>query len=366
VEINDENIGKFFQEQLKDVEVQPDAAVWNAVQQKSGISSGLTTLSKVALFIAAAAVVLSSYYLLNDKKENVEPLSQIEAPIKQEIIAEVVKPTIPEQTESIQEIEKTNNQEPIVEVKKSPEVKAQTTLGGLELCNDTAIDGKTEIVKKVEPKTGIHPIIIQKEKKAVITTVNEFQSPHIDNNEAIVESEIENDTQIVLEQNSDTSGIAFSPNKTVCFGEDAVLEVYNGDSYEWVNGANTASIKVSPVEQSSYWVIVRDKYGNEKKHSFTVYIDKECTAVFVPSAFTPNGDGVNDAFKAEGLGVRDFEMVIINREGQIIFESHNIENAWDGTWRNAKMKAQVYFYQISYIDAKGNKHKKRGQVTLIK
>ena len=172
--------------------------------------------------------------------------------------------------------------------------------------------------------------------------------------------------ELVQTRDADTAHITFSENPTICFGEDALLRVIGGRFYDWSTGATTASLKVSPVEQSDYWVLVRDEFGNEIKHTFTVYIDRECTSVYAPSAFTPNGDGMNDNFKAEGVGIQSFKMVIFNREGQIVFESSNIDDAWDGTYRNAIQQSQVFFYRIQYVDAKGNTQNKQGQVTLIR
>jgi gliding motility-associated-like protein len=370
MKINDENIGKFFQDQLKDVEVQPDAAVWSNIKQQSGISSGLSSLAKAALFVLGTAIVVSSYFLWQQStdQQNVEskPLAIEQSEVQPNKTEKSTQIVSQPQSENKQQSHDTKTQ--IADNSENETLKAGSNKEAVSPNNNKrSAESTTQSITKIEPKSAT-PII--KAKPKVLTPEEEIYQPHYiafgtDNQEAEMQ---EDDPQIgeVAISSNDSAEIRFSKNPTICFGEDAKLIVDGGVSYDWNTGANTSYIKVSPVEQSDYWVIVTDQYGNEIKHIFTVYIDKECTAIFVPSAFTPNGDGINDLFKAEGLGIQSFEMIVFNREGQIVFESHSIEDGWDGSYRNENVKPRAYFYQISYIDAKGNKHNKRGQVTLIK
>ena len=372
MKINDENIGKFFQDQLKDVEVQPDAAVWSNIKQQSGISSGLSSLAKAALFVLGTAIVVSSYFLWQQSadQQNVEPKplaieqSEVQAqPNKTEKSTQIVPQKQSDNKQQVVVAEKQvadNSKKQTVKPVSNNETVSQNN-------NERSAESTTQSVTKIEPKSST-PIV--KAEPKVLTPEEEIYQPHYiafgtDNQESETQVEDPHISEVAVSSN-DSAEIRFSEDPTICFGEDAQLIVEGGVSYDWNTGANTSHIKVSPVEQSDYWVIVTDQYGNEIKHIFTVYIDKECTAIFVPSAFTPNGDGINDLFKAQGVGIQSFEMIIFNREGQIVFESHSIEDGWDGSYRNENVKPRAYFYQISYIDAKGNKHNKRGQVTLIK
>ncbi len=62
------------------------------------------------------------------------------------------------------------------------------------------------------------------------------------------------------------------------------------------------------------------------------FVVREDVNIFIPNVFTPNGDGVNDLFYVvgSGLGPADFQLLIFNRWGQLIFESNHIEQKWDG------------------------------------
>ena len=70
-----------------------------------------------------------------------------------------------------------------------------------------------------------------------------------------------------------------------------------------------------------------------------------------PNAFTPNNDNINDIFSpvyTEGCPFRTYNMKIFSRWGELIFESNNIENGWDGTYRGQALPSDVYVYLINY------------------
>lgn len=95
------------------------------------------------------------------------------------------------------------------------------------------------------------------------------------------------------------------------------------------------------------------------------------TLMWVPDAFTPNGDGPieNEVFKVKALHIRDFNMWIYDRWGNLVFHSTDPEIGWDGKAINNDQIAQqdVYIYKITYTDYRGEKSASlTGKVTLIK
>lgn len=88
--------------------------------------------------------------------------------------------------------------------------------------------------------------------------------------------------------------------------------------------------------------------------------------IYVPSAFTPNMDTVNDSFKATGKFIAEFNMVIYNRWGAPIFESRDIEKGWDGNDNGQPAPAGSYGYKIFGIDNAGQEFSKVGSVLLLK
>jgi gliding motility-associated-like protein len=89
----------------------------------------------------------------------------------------------------------------------------------------------------------------------------------------------------------------------------------------------------------------------------------------IPNAFTPNNDGLNDSFRILGLppeNITQFNLQIFDRWGQVVFETNNIEAAWDGTYKGKPCPAEVYTWVIYYETSKKTKLSNKGQVMLIR
>ncbi|MCF8416022.1 MAG: gliding motility-associated C-terminal domain-containing protein [Crocinitomicaceae bacterium] len=86
-------------------------------------------------------------------------------------------------------------------------------------------------------------------------------------------------------------------------------------------------------------------------------------ALVIPNVFTPNGDGVNDVFSINGKAITDFNLTIVNRWGNTIFESNDINTSWDGTSNGTPCLDGTYFY-ILKAKSTSNDYNKHGHVTL--
>lgn len=90
-------------------------------------------------------------------------------------------------------------------------------------------------------------------------------------------------------------------------------------------------------------------------------------ALYVPNAFTPNNDGVNDRLKVKPIGIRSFGyFAVFNRWGQMIFRTANYNEGWDGTFRGAKSEAGTYVFIVQATDYRGAPMVKKGTVTLLR
>ncbi|MEM9917000.1 MAG: PKD domain-containing protein [Bacteroidota bacterium] len=91
---------------------------------------------------------------------------------------------------------------------------------------------------------------------------------------------------------------------------------------------------------------------------------------FLPNAFTPNGDNVNDGFLGKGFfnGIRDFSMTIYNRWGELIFQTANPDEGWNGRKNNTGEMSQVgvYVYLVQFEDPRGRLITMEGVATLIR
>ena len=113
-------------------------------------------------------------------------------------------------------------------------------------------------------------------------------------------------------------------------------------------------------------LLVSNKDNCTDTVSHTIYIEPEFT-VYIPNAFTPDGDGLNDSFAPHGVEFTEFEMVIFNRWGEMIYQTMNIDKPWDGKSKSGnKIQEGVYVYKIWVKDFKEQIHYYVGNVTLIK
>ncbi len=100
--------------------------------------------------------------------------------------------------------------------------------------------------------------------------------------------------------------------------------------------------------------------------SVIITVTEEGPTLYVPNAFTPNGDSINDVFWIGATNIKEFHIIIFDRWGLKMFESSDIEKSWDGKINGKEVADGTYFH---LINAKGNDNveiKKQGTVTLFK
>ena len=114
-------------------------------------------------------------------------------------------------------------------------------------------------------------------------------------------------------------------------------------------------------------LIVTTNFGCTNNTQLCIIIDPEFT-FFIPNAFSPNGDGINDEFYGKGDYIKKYELLIYDRWGNLIFFADDIHKHWDGIANHGKEIAQedVYVYVVKITDHKDKKHKYTGTVTIVK
>ncbi|MDX1908650.1 MAG: PKD domain-containing protein [Bacteroidia bacterium] len=144
------------------------------------------------------------------------------------------------------------------------------------------------------------------------------------------------------------------------------------DQYQWNLGDGYQTADPAPAHTYGYAGIyeviaeITDIYGCPYRLSRTVEI-KNYPKVWVPSAFSPNADGINDECKVYPRQVQSFELVIYARTGQEVFRTQTPEIVWGGLSPNGKpMPEGVYMYQLRGMDYIGNPIVQAGSITLIR
>ena len=92
--------------------------------------------------------------------------------------------------------------------------------------------------------------------------------------------------------------------------------------------------------------------------------------IFVPSSFTPNFDGLNDiflpVFSNYGISTKYYSLQIYDRWGSLIFNTHDMQKGWDGTFKGEPCNSSVYVFSVNFKDLDGRVYQKMGHVSLIK
>jgi len=96
-----------------------------------------------------------------------------------------------------------------------------------------------------------------------------------------------------------------------------------------------------------------------------IYIDF-IPLIDVPNAFSPNGDGINDVIKVEGVGITQLSFKIYNRWGELVYEGFDQNEGWDGYYKGKLQELEVYTYQVNAILLDGSNKILKGNITLVK
>lgn len=169
--------------------------------------------------------------------------------------------------------------------------------------------------------------------------------------------------------------LAISWDTSIVIGQTTPLPGTAGSnmSYSWTPTDYLTCITcpvpvASPTVDYIYSVTVKDAKGcYERVNTFTVHIDPK-SSVDVPTAFTPNGDGVNDLINVDGWGIRKLKYFkVFNRWGELLFETSDLKSGWDGYYKGVPQNMETYIYQVeveTYTDSEPIK--KTGYFKLLR
>ncbi|MCW3092461.1 MAG: hypothetical protein JWP81_3530 [Ferruginibacter sp.] len=131
------------------------------------------------------------------------------------------------------------------------------------------------------------------------------------------------------------------------------------------------SISVKPSQTTEFTAEVKNDGGCLARDKVSVFVICNGTNVFIPNTFSPNGDGANDIFYPRGTGLFKVKSLrIFNRWGQMVFEKSDFNPndpafGWDGTFKGAKLSADVFVYMIDIMCDNFNILTYKGNVALI-
>ncbi len=139
---------------------------------------------------------------------------------------------------------------------------------------------------------------------------------------------------------------------------------------EYISDIRDADPTVRPKERSSYVWVVTDNEVEECSFRDTVTISPyeivcDTPEIYIPSAFSPNGDGVNDELLVYGPNIESIELIIHDRWGKEVFRSNDQAIGWDGIFNGVPAEKDVYVYQLEALCITQRKYITKGNVTII-
>lgn len=138
----------------------------------------------------------------------------------------------------------------------------------------------------------------------------------------------------------------------------SIAHWYTSDQ-EWKDLGNTSENNIS-----NFKSILKEGWALPTDNNAYVLVNNSFPFV-IPNVFTPNNDGENDVYYITSTGLKEYDLVILNRWGNVVFESNNPEEGWDGTFNGQPATEGVYFYKLN-AQQNNNEIKEHGFLTLVR
>ncbi|WP_165779281.1 DUF7948 domain-containing protein [Brumimicrobium salinarum] len=172
----------------------------------------------------------------------------------------------------------------------------------------------------------------------------------------------------------ETSVIATASESSVPVGGEVELSAEpSGYNYTWIPDESieqpySQETTTTIYESTDFLVFVSDgictKSASVSVKAYPYVCDEPF--IFVPNAFSPNGDGKNDVLRLRSAVVADVIFRIYDRWGELVYETNTMHGGWDGTFRGKRLDPDVYDYYLEGHCIDGQEFLKKGNITLIR
>lgn len=156
----------------------------------------------------------------------------------------------------------------------------------------------------------------------------------------------------------------------LCLGSSHTLEApaYPAATYSWQNGSTAQNLTVN---QPGLYSVLVSLNGCQASDTIALAFEDCSCNVFVPDAFSPNGDGLNDQLATHidcnsGTSNLLYQLSIYNRWGQRVFHSFIPQQKWNGTFNGSPADLGTYFYQLEVINNQQKAFHKKGEILLVR
>lgn len=186
-------------------------------------------------------------------------------------------------------------------------------------------------------------------------------------------------TSYTLEQPDPVIVTIWSEHDTIPFygASTQLISSYsaNGNSirsFRWeptttLSNPYSQNTQARPIQTTNYTLTVTDEDRCVGTAHITIHVSPD-KALYIPNAFSPNGDGINDVFQiyTHADGIRQFTLRIFDRWGRLVFESFDLAATWNGNFNGRELNPGNYVYTLHIIYTDGDSFKKQGTITLLR
>ena len=359
--MKEQEIGEMFKSQLAGHEVKPQPSVWEGIANDSavkrfnrgrqfrywGLRAGVPALFTAA--VITAVLLFSPAPSTHDTNisqnhASSTPIAQteiIQQNTEQQIINTPSTPSTPVRTTPTQ-----SSRIPVIIPAEAAPVTDITTAETSAFPSPTPTVATTPQTKTLPANGGN----------------GKPDNPPVPNNPEPEEAQIADNHTTT---NKEDFRLTYSHDTMVCRNSKLTLFVHNADQVFWSFGSDMESVDLIVEENTRVEATVHTKEG--KDTTIRVNITVCDCELFIPTAFTPNGDGLNDEWMVYApAGITDFECMVYDKAGTLLFRTRNIHQGWNGMNNGKYLPAGGYFYSCRYRDELGTQHVQKGQVTLVR
>jgi gliding motility-associated-like protein len=142
---------------------------------------------------------------------------------------------------------------------------------------------------------------------------------------------------------------------------------YSWTPTTWLSDPNIPNPIALPRDNITYTVRVSNDIGCVDSARIRVLLYRLKADLYVPNAFTPNGDAINPLFRPILIGIKSLDLFkVYNRWGQLLYSGTDPNSGWDGTFGGRPQEMATYVWYAEATDYLGNKIKRKGSVVLIR
>ncbi len=160
---------------------------------------------------------------------------------------------------------------------------------------------------------------------------------------------------------------------SIVAGESIQMNASGGDSFvwepaTWLSNINSPTAIATPEDNITYKVTVTQLPENcTGTDTVSITVFKLPPSFYVPTAFSPNGDGRNDILRPKALGMRSIHYFrVFNRLGQLVFETTQLNKGWDGTYKGNPQDPAAYVWMAQGETYKGELITRKGSAILVR